>query len=157
VFIDPVVVNLKRLVRVVYQGNTMMRGNIRTNEKDALERIESDRSGGGFLELAGETDKAHYQIAVNEKGEYEIWDPAGKAIPNLNPVLTINDIDFAVRVIQRLVHLTKYSNIQQLDSLDAASPLSRKLIVELLGVSQDYEPGDNPMDGLHCRAKFFKV
>jgi hypothetical protein len=122
-----------------------------SQEKEAICKIKNiiSEEGKGLLELAAEnTDKAHYQVAINEQAEYEIWDPAGKVIPNLNPPLRIDEIDSAAKVIQRLVHLTKYSNIQQLDNLDSTSPLSRKLIVELLGVSQDYEPGDNPNDYL---------
>jgi hypothetical protein len=61
-------------------------------------------------------------------------------IPNLNPPLIVDEKQNYSRLIQRLVHLTKYSNVQQLDNLDAASPLSQKLIEELFGISQDYEP-----------------
>ena len=120
-------------------------------KKEALDKIKNiiSEEGNGFLEVAAENaDTAHYQVAINEQREYEIWDPAGRVIPNLNPPLRIDEINSASKVIQRLVHLTKYSNIQQLDNLDAASPLSRKLIAELFGVSQDYEPGDNPKDYL---------
>jgi Caspase domain len=150
VLIDPVSIHLKRMVRLVYQDDTKTSAP-RTDQNKALERIENNitKEDKGLLELAAEnTDKAHYQVAINEKREYEIWDPAGKAIPNLNPPLKIDENNSAAKVIQRLVHLTKYSNIQQLDNLDAASPLSRKLIVDLLGVSQDYEPGDKPDDYL---------
>jgi Caspase domain len=147
VLIDPVSIHLKRIVRLVYQDDTKISADLRTNQNKALEQIEEKitKEDKGFLELAAEnTDKAHYQVAINEKGEYEIWDPAGKAIPNLDPPLKINENDSATKIIHRLVHLTKYSNIQQLDNLDGASPLSRKLVTELIEVSQDYEPGDDP-------------
>jgi Caspase domain len=151
VLIDPVSIRLKRVVRLVYQDDTKISAYVRTNQNDALEQIGNNitNEGKGFLELATEnTDKAHYQVSINEKGEYEIWDPAGKDIPNLNPPLKINENDSGTKIIQRLVHLTKYSNIQQLDNLDGASPLSRKLVAELFGVSQDYEQGDNLNDFL---------
>lgn len=67
-------------------------------------------------------------------------------IPNLNPPLKIDENKSASRVIQRLVHLTKYSNIQQLENLDADSPLSRALVVELFGISQDYDLAERPTD-----------
>jgi hypothetical protein len=87
-----------------------------------------------------------------KKGEYEVWDPAGIPIPNLNPPLKIDENKSASRVIQRLVHLTKYSNIQQLENLDADSPLSRGLVVELFGTSQDYDPGDRPTEDMQSLA-----
>src|SRR5215207_4747202 len=100
--------------------------NISQLEKDKLEpKLKEFKSillqeGKGFLEIASENnDKADFQIAFNDKGEYEIWDPAGKEIPNLNPKLKVEDSGSALRVVQRLVHLTKYANIQKLDNHDS--------------------------------------
>ena len=83
-------------------------------------------------------------MAVNEKAEYEIWDPAGVAIPNLNPPLSLNDNNSARKVIQRLVHLTKYSNVKGIENLDPASPLSRKVVAEIFKAPPGFEPGDRP-------------
>jgi hypothetical protein len=149
VLIDPVDIRLKRMIRLVYQDTITIPPTINNTQKESLDQIRNImiQEGKGFLELASEDkDKADFQIAVNEKREYEIWDPAGIPIPNLNPPLKIDEDKSASRIIQRLVHLTKYSNIQQLENLDADSPLSRGLVVELFGTSQDYDPGETPTD-----------
>jgi Caspase domain len=147
VLIDLTNIHLRRTVRIVVVNQNNMTSPATDNKhEEALDKVKNiieSEEGKGFLELATEnTDKADYQIAVNEKGQYEIWDPAGMVIPNLSPHLRIAEHNSASSLIKRLVHLTKYSNVQQLDNLDTASPLSQKLIVELFGVSQDYEPGD---------------
>jgi hypothetical protein len=149
VLIDPVDVELKRKVRLVYQSDISIPSNINKTQNKALEQIKADisKEGKGFSELAADDkDKAHFQVAVNKEGQYEIWDPAGMLIPNLSPPLKIDQHNSSSRLIQRLVHLTKYSNIQQIQNHDADSPLSRKLVVELFGISQDYEPGDRLPD-----------
>jgi len=173
VLINPVDIHIKRLVRLVYDNNTNNNSSSSKNniiadankedlssnqqKNDHIKQAPIDKiknilieEGKGFLELASEnSDKAHYQVAINkEETEYEIWDPAGAVIPNLNPPLSISNDNSASKVVQRLVHLTKYSNVQQLDNLDSSSPLSKKLIVYLCGVSDNYEPGDNPKDYL---------
>jgi hypothetical protein len=143
VIIDPFAIRLRRMVRLICQDEITTSESIKTNYNKALKQIENyiTTEGKGFLELAkGDCDKADYQVAVNVKGEYEIWDPAGNAISNLNPPLKIDRKDAASLVVQRLTHLTKYSNIQQLDNLDSASPLARKLIVELFSLPQGYDP-----------------
>ena len=135
------------MVRLVYQDNLTTPSTVNITQKEALEQIKKNISteGNGFLELAAEDkDKAHFQVAVNEKAEYEIWDPAGVAIPNLNPPLSLNDNNSARKVIQRLVHLTKYSNVKGIENLDPASPLSRKVVAEIFKAPPGFEPGDRP-------------
>jgi hypothetical protein len=137
---------LRRLVRLVYQEDIKIAPSVNKNQKDALELLNKViQAEKGFLELAGEKqDKSHFQVAVNQKGEYEIWDPAGMPIPNLNPPLLIDDNNSASKVVQRLVHLTKYSNIQRIENLDPVSPLSRKVVVELFRAPPGFESGDRP-------------
>jgi hypothetical protein len=48
----------------------------------------------------------------------------------------------AATVVKRLVHLAKYHATAELDNMDKDSPLAGKLIVEWLGSSNTYEPGD---------------
>ena len=164
VLINPVDVRLKRKVYLVYENNEINDNkelspsltttrNLTMTQQQALDKIrdtimEKNKNNESLLELAlaDIDDQADFQIAINKKGEYEIWDPAGNAIPNLNPPLMINDSGSVSKIIQRLEHLTKYSNIQLIDNLDAASELSRKLVVELFEVPDDYERGDRLSD-----------
>jgi len=80
-------------------------------------------------------------VTVSDNGEYEILDSAGQPIPNQRPTLRIEEEDATERLVMRLVHLTKYHNVQRLDNADPLSPLNGKLEVELLKAQPDYEPG----------------
>ena len=91
-----------------------------------------------------ENEKIDYQVAVNPKGEFEIWDPSGAKIQNLNPPIKISESNAANSVIQRLVHLAKYNNVLELDNHDSQSPLARKLVVDLFGLQSNFEFGDQP-------------
>jgi hypothetical protein len=146
VLIDPVDIELKRLVRLVYRSDIQITPSINQDQKEALKQInKAIQEENGLLELAEEKQvKCNFQVAINERGEYEIWDPAGKSIPNLNPSLSIDDNSSVAKVVKRLVHLTKYSNIQRIENLDPVSPLSRKVQAELFGAPQGFESGDRP-------------
>lgn len=150
ILIDPVDIHLKKKVNLVYPtDNSNSALSIKKNHIEAIEILKNsivENSKDGFLELATleENNKADFQVTVNDKDEYVIWDPAGNPIPNLNPPLKITDKNSTISIIQRLVHLSKYMNIQQIDNLDVASPLSRKLEIELFGVEGDYDPADKP-------------
>jgi hypothetical protein len=81
-----------------------------------------------------------YQVAINSKGEYEIWDAAGISIPNLNPSIRVTESNSAERVVSRLVHLARYNHVQQLNNYD--DPLSstdKKLIVKLFQYQDNFE------------------
>ena len=98
--------------------------------------------GSGWLEMAAEGEEVAFQVAVNEQGEYEIWDGTGQAIKNLRPALKSGAPNAAADVARRLVHLAKYRAIQQLGNHDPMSPLARKLVVELVGKREEYDPAD---------------
>jgi hypothetical protein len=121
------------------------------NEQAALQALQAVEQaiasvGKGWLELTPSNDApAEYHVAINKAGEYEIRDRTGSAaIANLNPPLRIDSPQAAAAVMQRLVHLTKYQAVQELDNHDVMSPLSSKLVVELAGVQQEYDPADKP-------------
>lgn len=106
--------------------------------------------GKGFVKVAGAGERVDFQIAVNATGEYELWDPAGKVIPNVRPALRAQDANALKQLVGRLIHLAKYRNVQE---LDVANPSARQMVrVELLGASDTagatpiFHPGD--------RAKF---
>jgi hypothetical protein len=112
-------------------------------------------TGKGWVELASGDEVADYQIYINSAGEYEILDKSGIAIANLRPTLKVNDPNAAVRLVKRLVHLSKYSSVLALKNHDPMSPLQGKIKVELYPVPDDYEPGEpltskpfNPVDHL---------
>jgi hypothetical protein len=148
VLIDPVDLHLKKSINLVYPTNLDLDASAKKRYEEAIDFLKEkilENLQESFLELTTpDSNNADFQVAINEKGEYEIWDPAGKPIPNLNPPLMIEDKNSVAILKQRLVHLSKYMNIQQIDNLDAASPLARKLVVELFGVSKDYDPADRP-------------
>jgi hypothetical protein len=121
------------------------------NKQAALQALQAVEQaiasvGKGWLELAPSNNSpAEYHVAITDKGEYEIRDRTGSAaIANLNPPLKIDSPQAAAAVVQRLVHLTKYQAVQELDNHDVMSPLSSKLVVELAGVQQEYDPADKP-------------
>jgi hypothetical protein len=174
VLINSVDVRLKRKVRLVYENSIVNNDKrlpsvsdiAKQKQKQALDRLrnilaEKNANNETHLELAQEEiDQADFQIAVNIQNAYEIWDPAGNVIPNLNPPLFISE-ESAFKIIERLEQLVKYSNIQLIDNLDADSEISRKLEVELSKAPVDYEPGDRPsnLQSLDCEgnAKVAKV
>lgn len=82
-----------------------------------------------FDELSDEP--VAYQVSINEQGEYEILDAGGEPIINLQPPLRVGQPNAARSVVNRLVHLSKYQAILQLDNNDPLSSLAGKLKVEL--------------------------
>jgi hypothetical protein len=150
VLIDPVDIKLKKKINIVDPNNLDLKLDSSTKKRyekilETLKKKILENSQESFLEITNsENNNADFQVTINEKGEYEIWDPAGMPIPNLNPPLMIKDENSATILLQRLVHLSKYMNIKQIDNLDAVSPLARKLVVEIFGVSKDYDPADRP-------------
>jgi len=156
VLIDAGTMNIKKKVRLVsHQNNKQIPIE---NQKEALNKIKDalPKAGKGYLELIednnnsigndGNNQKPDYQLAVNEKGEYEILDPSGLSIENIRPPIKIDDEggDAAERVVKRLVYLVKYNNIQQLDNPDSTSYLSGKLVVELFGLPENYDTTKMP-------------
>jgi hypothetical protein len=108
-----------------------------------LVAVKDAIAGNGWVELAAD-DAADYIVAVNDAGEYEICDRTGAPIPNVQPPLKVTDPNAPATLNKRLVHLTKYYATQSLDNFDKSSPLMGKLVVELIGKQQDYDPVDPP-------------
>ncbi len=102
--------------------------------------------GKGFIKVAGTSERVDFQVTVNDTGEYELWDPAGKVIPNLRPALRAKEANGVKRLVGRLIQLAKYRNVQD---LDVANPSAGQMLrVELLGASDTagatpiFHPGD---------------
>jgi hypothetical protein len=133
---------------VLVSVGVRMRGRVRLASRDglpegvdqqtALQRLENEITKGAgqgtastWVRLATKDEATDFQVAVNAQGEYEIWDPNGSVLPNLRPALKITDNGAAAKVLQRLVHLTKYRNIRMIDNTDPGSTLARSLVIEL--------------------------
>jgi predicted phosphodiesterase len=99
--------------------------------KNEITKDEDDPNQNKWVRLAASDEEADFQVSINEQGEYEIWDPNGKTVPNLRPPIKVADKKSAQCVLQRLVHLTKYRNVRLIDNTDPGSSLARKLVVEI--------------------------
>jgi Caspase domain len=100
--------------------------------------------GTGFIRVQQGNESVDFQVALNQRkpNEYEIWDRAGVAVPNLSPAIPTTQADAAQRIVQRLVHLAKYRKIQELANPD---PLTGKVKVELVDVLPERMSGTVPV------------
>jgi len=132
VLLDPANVKLKRTVRLL------------PKLKDKITQFEQtiNKADSGFLDLANDDEPVDFQITVNEKDEYEIWDSAGSVVPNIRPPIRLKEPDASTLVTNRLLHLSKYESVRELDNRDSNSPLAGALTVELLGKQKTYDPVD---------------
>lgn len=115
------------------------------DQEVALRSVEQALRSNGWMEVVEPGGQVDYNVALNEQGEYEIWDRAGYLIVNLRPPVKAGDKDAAATIVRRLVHLAKYNAVKQLSNPDPRSPLARKLEVELIGKRAQYDPAD-PFD-----------
>ncbi len=119
-------------------------------QNSALEAVRDALQANTWVELvpdrkAGEeadSEGLKYMVALNVKGEYEICDSVGMPYENLRPAVKPNGLEAAQTIVKRLVHLAKYHATEQLDNRDKSSPLTDKLVVELLGRLKQYDPED---------------
>jgi len=113
------------------------------SDMDVLREIMSaiERQSGPFITVASETDVPDYFVTVSDSNQVLICDPAGHEIPNLRPALSRTQA-VAPAVVQRLVHLSRYASVQQLDNNSAQSPLARKVQVELTGKQEHHVAGE---------------
>jgi len=102
------------------------------------------RLGGGSIRLAGDGEASEYQVYVSCEGEYSIRDAAGVEVPNLRPMLKSDQDGATERLVERLVHLARYSDVRELDNYDATSPLAGKLTVEAVGCQANFVLGERP-------------
>lgn len=130
-------VSLVRKVSLVQQKLPLS-----VDQDAALQAVQQALTGSGWIEVARQGEQVSYQVAVNELGEYEIWDVSGRLISNLRPALNIGGPQAASVVVSRLVHLAKFYALKELYNHDSTSPLVRKLVVELIGKRVEYDPAD---------------
>ncbi|MFM7716205.1 MAG: hypothetical protein ACKO7A_26930, partial [Microcystis sp.] len=96
-----------------------------------------------WLDLVLENENPHYQIIINQSGEYEIWDSGAERI-NLRPALRSNDYSAATTLINRLIHLAKYQGIYELNNYDSLNPLKKALEIDLFEIPLDFQAGIRP-------------
>ncbi|PSB45502.1 peptidase C14 [Cyanosarcina cf. burmensis CCALA 770] len=112
------------------------------DSKKALAAVKATKAmveGNRRLEFLSEdasNEAVAYYVSINEKGEYEILDANGTTI-NLRPSLKVEP-DAAFSVVRRLVHLSQYDAILQLDNNSPTSNLKGKLKVELCSDAENW-------------------
>jgi hypothetical protein len=106
---------------------------IEIEEPAVRQQLEKAIRGAGadILRLTDKSVKLEFAVIVNAKREFEIQDPGDQPIPNLRPPIRVGEPGAIQHVVQRLVHLAKYRNVQALESPDIA--LQKRLGVRLSG------------------------
>ncbi len=110
----------------------------------ALEAIRKAMEGHGWIkEATGNQRKEHFQVSINQEGEYEI--AKGLPIDNLFPVVKIGDPDAGKKIVKRLVHLAKYEAVQGLKNpySDLANALEVKLIPQNSSPTEEADNNSN--------------
>lgn len=145
VLLDPGVSSLRRTICLVRRDDletTIVQEAPLERVAAAIEKIDS-----GFIQRVGYDDgetAPDFQVAINQAGEFEIWNPAGSVLQKLRPALKYDDANAAGMLAQRLIHLAKYKNVQELTNNSGRNRLSNKLIVSLAGRQAEYDPEDEP-------------
>ena len=112
------------------------------DEENALTTVRSLLRLNPWLTLVETGTPTQYTVVVNAEGTYEIGDQSGVAIPNLRPVVKVDEPNAARKIVDRLVHLAKYHATEALDNFDRNSPLFGKLQVSWAGKLASYDPAD---------------
>jgi hypothetical protein len=102
------------------------------------------------------TEAAHYQVTI-ERSRFVILDPAGSPLPHLRPEIQVTDANAARTVKNRLVHLARFHNVQELTNSDPCSPLAGKLELSL-HASHGGMPAEQPLPvdlPLPCGSEFY--
>lgn len=129
-------------------GKIRLSGRVRVAREDqsekslaALTAVEDAlKATAGVVGAANKTETPDYLITVKQD-EFVICDAAGNPIPNLRPPVRIYDDNAVQRVIDRVTHLVKYTNVRELDNNDPSSMISQKLSVEFVTAPPDFKPG----------------
>ena len=114
--------------------------NLVDRQKEALDKVRQALIGNGWVVEEKEGETALYQVALDREGHYEIC--KNMPLPNLRPLLSIDDPTAPKRVVDRLIHLAKYQAVESLDN--SSSKLAQALEVELL--MEDEKPFSDPQN-----------
>lgn len=117
-------------------GALALRRGVSVGREPDLGRVRKaiERGGRGFLRLAEDNSPVDFRVAVNARGEYEIQDEKGRPIPHLRPPLPVQERRSALEVVRRLIHLARYWNVRQIETLDPDSPdsLAGRVVLEIV-------------------------
>ena len=139
--------DLKRRVRLYDQKQTGTQEHelppaMVDKQAPALKAVRQMLSNNGWIvEADGDSEESHYQVSINADGEYEIC--IGMPLKNLTPALMIDDPTAPKKVVERLVHLSKYQAVQELDN--PASELAQSLDCQLLNRAKQPLAETNPL------------
>lgn len=88
----------------------------------------------GFIQLAGNDEPVDFVVTIKGRN-FAICDAGGIEIEDLFPDIEVEEQDAAIALVHRLIHLSKYFNVRELDNDESHSPLADKLLVEITGSS----------------------
>jgi hypothetical protein len=133
VLINPASVRLRSNVRLQAEGE----GALPAETRATLKTAHADTDSGAFVQWAEGDAPVDFVVAGGE-GAFEIWDPGGVVIPRIHPPLPLDDQDAPTKIMERLVHLTRYRNVQQLANNDTRARGAPRVTFEWLDVPQDH-------------------
>lgn len=142
VLLCPGVSSLRRTVCMVQPHDLVNQGSALKGVAAAIDKIDS-----GFLQLISEDDHKtapDLQVTINEANDFEIWNSAGTVLQNVGSPLKHDDANAAGVLAQRLIHLVKYRNVQELTNNSDRNRLANKLVVNVAGKQAEYDPEDEP-------------
>jgi Caspase domain len=102
---------------------------------DILKAKKEQVEGHRWIEFCSEDEKdenVDYFVSLNSEGEYWILDAQKEPIKNLLFAVRVDESEATQKLIDRLIHVSRYESILALDNEDAFAPLNGKLKVELL-------------------------
>ena len=126
--------------KVVGEQEYELPSNLVDRQKEALDRVRQALAGNGWVVEEKEGESALYQVALDREGHYEIC--KNMPLPNLRPLLSIDDPAAPKRVVDRLMHLAKYQAVESLDN--SSSKLAKAIEVEIL--TEDRQPFSDPQN-----------
>jgi len=116
---DPDALDAGNLAVLVGAANVTLQRPVHVAIDDATQRQALEQAitaqGKGFVVVAGPNAGAsQFQVRLNDAGvAYQICDPAGEPRSNVAAIPVI-DGDTVKRTVERLVHLAKYCNVEEL-------------------------------------------
>lgn len=111
---------------------------------EAVAEILEAEGGRGFIGLAGEGEGTDFLLSVDPRDRCEVRDPAGALLPYL-PRLFAGGGGAPQSLVDLLIHLAKYRNVQQLDNRSWLSPLRGALLLEAGRLPEDWAEGQPPV------------
>lgn len=128
-------------VKLQHQVNLFRRSDLprEIDQERALDRLRDaiETRGRGFFVLQT-TGTPRYQVAINERNQYEIWDPSGEPMPYVGAV-NVDAPSAAEHVVDRLIHIFRFQTIEEIDL--PTSELKSAIRVELRAPPPEWSPG----------------